>query len=142
MYKYGIAYYQAQGSSRVPVTGLSVRLVRPGLNWSDGLSLQETAPGYYEITVLTEAQCGFYEIWDTSLHPPGGFSGKHAVLGKLDFAGIQGSSNIFAIIADLQNQITAMNKLYGADIYVSDREPQTTNDYVWIDTTGVEFIRE
>ena len=142
MYKYGIAYYQAQGNARVPVTGLSVRLVRPGMNWINGLAMQETAPGYYEITVQTEDLCGFYEIWDTSLYPPGGFSGKHAVLGKLDFAGIQGSSNIFAIIADLQNQITAMPQIHGADIYVSDSEPQTINDYVWIDTNGVDFIRE
>lgn len=140
MYKYGIAYYQAQGQTRVPVTGLTVRLVRPLASWASGITMQETAPGYYEATVLTEAQCGFYEIWDTASYSGGAPSGKHAIIGKLDLNGIQGGSNFLLQLAQLQNIIANMHQIHGADLYVQDVEPDTNNDYVWIDTTGVDYI--
>lgn len=140
MYKYGIAYYQSQGQIRVPVTGLSVRLVRPLASWASGITMHETAPGYYEATVLTEAQCGFYEIWDNSSYPDGAPSGKHAILGKLDLSGIQGASNFILQLAQMQNTLANMYQIHGADLYVQDTEPDTIDDYVWIDTTGVDYI--
>ena len=102
--------------------------------------MQEIAPGYYEATVMTEAQCGFYEIWDTSSYSYGAKSGKHAVIGKMDMGGIQGASNFMLQLAQLQNTIANMHQIHGADLYVQDTEPDTIDDYVWIDTTGVDYI--
>lgn len=140
MYKYGIAYYQSQGSTRVPVTGLAVKLVRPGANWASGLVMTETAPGYYEKTVYSEADCGFYEIWDDTIYPQGAHSGKHGILGKLDLAGLKDGDNILSQINSIMAQLAAQNLIIGADIYVQETEPQTPGDYVWIDTTGIDYI--
>ncbi len=140
LYSYGIAYYITQGQTRVPRTGLTVKLVRPQAGFSSVLLMQETAPGYYEVTVASESLCGFYEIWDNTVHPQGSHSGKHAILGRLDMNGIQYASNFLLQLAELQNQINEMPQIYGADIYVQDHEPDTLSDYVWIDTRGVNFI--
>ncbi|MCB5288439.1 MAG: hypothetical protein LHW64_11665 [Candidatus Cloacimonetes bacterium] len=50
------------------------------------------------------------------------------------------TSNFLLQLAELQNQINEMPQIHGADIYVQDTEPDTLNDYVWIDTNGVNFI--
>lgn len=140
LYSYGIAYYITQGQTRVPRTGLTVKLVRAQAGLSASLPMQETAPGYYEVTVFTESLCGFYEIWDNTAVPQGSHSGKHAILGRLDMNGLQYASNFLLQLAELQNQINEMPQIHGADIYVQDTEPDTLNDYVWIDTNGVNFI--
>ncbi len=141
-YRYGIAYYDAEGSARVPVTGLKVRLVRPGSAFSSGLICSETAPGYYEASVTDLALCGFYEIWDTHTDPDGARSGKHAILGPLDAAGIQDAANFLAQLASLKAAYDAGAKVHGCDIYIQDSEPSTFDDYVWIDTLAVNFIQE
>ena len=141
-YRYGLAYYSAQGTDRVPVTGLQVRLVRPGASWNAGLACSETAPGYYEAVVHDLRLCGFYEIWDTLTDPAGARSGKHAILGPLDSAGIQDASNFLSQLAALRAEIQAAGKIHGCDIYIQPTQPLTTQDYVWIDTQAIDFIQE
>ena len=44
---------------------------------------------YYECLIETEADCGFYEIWDNRGNPNGAFGGKTCTIGKLDARGLQ-----------------------------------------------------
>lgn len=142
MYKFGLAYYQANNAERIPVTGLTVKFVRPGGTWASGITAPETSPGYYELTILTEAAAGFYHIWDNTSTPTGSFSGKTAIVGPLDAAGFQESDYFLALVNELDAKFAAMHQVYGADIYIQDTQPNTINDYMWLDTTGVDFITE
>lgn len=91
MYKFGISYYQMNGSSRVPISNLEVRLVRPGQTFDSGISLREYLPdsGYYETDRLTEEDNGLYEIWDNKADGHGSSSGKVTIIGKLDKSAFQ-----------------------------------------------------
>ena len=91
MYKYGISYYYMDGSTRMPRSGVDVRLLRPGQSWAEGLKLIEVTAesGYYEIGIEDEVDCGFYELWDNLGNPLGQFSGKTCTIGKLDARGLQ-----------------------------------------------------
>lgn len=97
MYIYGIAYYEMDDSERVPISGLDVRLVRPGDDFGNGIQMYEMAvgSGYYECDIATEADCGLYEIWDDQNNPLGAFSGKTCIVGKLDARGIQ-NANVYS----------------------------------------------
>jgi hypothetical protein len=142
-YRYGLAFYNAEGDARVPVTGLKVLLVRPGSALASGLVCSETAPGYYEATVTDLAACGFYEVWDDQADPGNAArSGKHAILGPLDAAGLQDAANYLAQLATLKAAYDAGAKVHGCDIYIQDTPPATFDDYVWIDTLAVNFIQE
>jgi len=94
MYKFGISYYIMSAYSRIPLSNVDVRLVRPGDVFSNGIKCKETpqGSGYYETDKLLEPEWGFYEIWDDRQNPNGGFSGKTCTVGKLDARGIQNSS--------------------------------------------------
>lgn len=140
IWRYGIAYYDTVGQSRVPLTGLSVRLVRPGADWTSGLVATETAPGYYEAAITDPTKCGYYDIWDSRTVPAGARSGKTAILGPLDAAGIQDAANFLAQLAVLQAAFIATPKIHGCDIYIQPTEPETASDFVWIDTAAVDFI--
>ncbi len=91
MYKYGTSYYKLEGEKRLPVSGLDVRLIRPGSAWQSGLQLTEVEPrsGYYETDEFGEDVCGLYEIWDTRYDQNGSFSGKTCIIGPLDALGLQ-----------------------------------------------------
>ena len=91
MYKFGISYYQMLGSSRIPISNLEVRLVRPGQIFDSGISLREFLPdsGYYETDRLTEEDNGLYEIWDNKTDGHGASSGKVTIIGKLDKSAFQ-----------------------------------------------------
>lgn len=91
MYKYGISYYEVVEGARVPVSDLTVKLVRPGGDWAIGLVMTESldASGYYEIAIDDAEDCGFYEIWDDQVNPSGSFSGKTCLVGQMDARGIQ-----------------------------------------------------
>ena len=91
MYRFAISYYTMEGTERKPQSGVDIRLLRPGQSWSEGKKLIETTPnsGYYEIGIETEADCGFYELWDNLGNPAGQFSGKSCTIGKLDARGLQ-----------------------------------------------------
>lgn len=39
--------------------------------------------------IETEADCGFYEVWDNRGNPNGAFGGKTCTIGKLDARGLQ-----------------------------------------------------
>ena len=94
MYKYGISYYYMDGSIRKPRSGVDVRLLRPGQSWAEGLKLIEVTggSGYYEISIESEAGCGYYELWDDLGSPFGQFSGKTCIIGRLDTRGLQNNS--------------------------------------------------
>lgn len=94
MYKFGISYYIMSAFSRIPLSNVDIRLVRPGDVFSNGIKCKEThtGSGYYETDKLLEPEWGFYEIWDDRQNPNGGFSGKTCTVGKLDARGIQNSS--------------------------------------------------
>jgi hypothetical protein len=88
--KYGLSYYTSAGDSRVPQSGLQVRLVRPGGDWATGLPLVEKeTTGFYEIELESETDWGYYEIWDNRDSPSGSFSGRTEIIGKLDARGLQ-----------------------------------------------------
>jgi hypothetical protein len=91
MYKFGISYYQMLGSSRIPISNLEVRLVRPGQTFDSGIILREFLPdsGYYETDRLTEEDNGLYEIWDNKTDGHGANSGKVTIIGKLDKSAFQ-----------------------------------------------------
>ncbi|MCB5229125.1 MAG: hypothetical protein LHW44_03510 [Candidatus Cloacimonetes bacterium] len=91
MYKFAISYYTMEGNVRKPQSGVDVRILRPGQSWVEGQKLIENTPnsGYYEIAIESEAQCGFYEIWDDLGNTNGQFSGKTCTIGKLDARGLQ-----------------------------------------------------
>jgi len=96
MFKYGISYYIMEDGIRKPQSGVDIRLLRPGADWQTGKRMIETEnSGYYDCLIETEADCGFYEIWDNRGNPNGSFSGKTCTIGKLDARGIQNNS-IFA----------------------------------------------
>ena len=94
MYKFGISYYIMSAASRIPLSNVDIRLVRPGADFESGIKLREVkdTSGYYETDTLKEAECGFYEIWDDRISNKGAFSGKSCTVGKLDARGIQNSS--------------------------------------------------
>lgn len=91
MYKFAMAYYELSEGVRVPLTGLEVRLVRPGSDFASGVLLTETVAGsgYYELEIASEANAGYYEIWDDQTSPSGTFTGKTCVVGLLDGGGIR-----------------------------------------------------
>lgn len=90
MYKYGISYYKEEGGVKVPLSGLDVRILRPGGDWELAIPLIELGvTGYYEVIIDDEEDCGFYEIWDNLNDPDGLFSGRYCIIGKLDGRGIQ-----------------------------------------------------
>jgi len=90
MFKYGISYYIMEDGIRKPQTGVDIRLLRPGGDWQTGKRMIETEnSGYYDCLIETEADCGFYEIWDNRGNPNGSFSGKTCTIGKLDARGLQ-----------------------------------------------------
>ena len=142
IYRYGIAYYQASGNQRVPVTGLQVRLVRPNSTWDSGLVCTETAPGYYEAVATLASQTGYYDIWDDSSGSQPRRSGKTAVLGPLDAAGLADNANFGAQIATINRYLNNMPKVHGCDIYIQPQEPDIPADHVWIDTGTIDFIEE
>lgn len=90
MNKFGISYYSMQSGSRIPLSGLDVRILRPGQTWDQGIVLAESSPGsaYYEITLLSDEDCGYYEIWDNR-SGTGAFSGKTQIIGKVDYRALQ-----------------------------------------------------
>jgi hypothetical protein len=94
MYKFGISYYIMSAFSRIPLSNVDIRLVRPGAGYASGIPLKESpqGSGYYETDKLLEPEWGFYEIWDDRANPSGGFSGKTCTVGKLDARGIQNNS--------------------------------------------------
>jgi len=94
MYKFGISYYIMSAFSRIPLSNVDIRLVRPGATFASGIPVKETpqGSGYYETDKLLEPEWGFYEIWDDRQNPSGGFSGKTCTVGKLDARGIQNNS--------------------------------------------------
>lgn len=90
MYKYGISYYKMELGERVPLSGVDVRLLRPGAAWGEGVLLSETeTSGYYECFIVDEEDCGYYEVWDNRGNANGSFSGKTCTIGKLDARGLQ-----------------------------------------------------
>lgn len=90
MFKYGISYYIMEDGVRKPQSGVDIRLLRPGGDWQTGKRMIETEnSGYYDCLIETEADCGFYEIWDNRGNPNGSFSGKTCTIGKLDARGLQ-----------------------------------------------------
>lgn len=90
MFKYGISYFIMDEGVRKPQSGVDIRLLRPGADWQSGTKLTETEnSGYYDCLIETEADCGFYEIWDNRGNPNGSFSGKTCTIGKLDARGLQ-----------------------------------------------------
>lgn len=146
MYIYGIAYYEMDGSDRVPISGLDVRLVRPGDDWGNGIQMYEMAvgSGYYECDIATEADCGFYEIWDDQNNPLGAFSGKTCIVGKLDARGIQ-NANVYSNhiqdgavgsgkIADRAVQLGHLDVSIDIPITMLYHEAQTHNDGVGVVT--------
>lgn len=90
MYKYGISYYRMESGYKVPHSGLTVKILRPGETWADGINLTEnqTGSGHYEVNIESDTDCGYYEIWD-NLSGSGAFSGKACIIGKLDARGLQ-----------------------------------------------------
>jgi len=94
MYRFAISYYIMNGVTRIPLSGVTIRLVRPGDVFENGIKLSETpaGSGYYETEVLTEPNWGFYEVWDDKVNPNGAFSGKTCTVGKLDARGIKDSA--------------------------------------------------
>lgn len=93
MIKYGISYYTTGPNGREPLTGLQVRLLRPGQAWAEGIPLYEKeTTGFYEGTIEDEVDQGFYEIHDNRENPAGSFSGRTVTVGKLDARGIQSRS--------------------------------------------------
>lgn len=90
MYKYGISYYGMDGAERVPVTGLTVKILRPGQGWAEGVAMTESVAlsGYYEVSITDLEDCGFFEIWDDQVNPSGAFSGKTCLVGPMDARGI------------------------------------------------------
>ncbi len=94
MYRFAISYYIMNGVTRIPLSGVTIRLVRPGDIFVNGVKLTETptGSGYYETEVLTEPNWGFYEVWDDKVNPNGAFSGKTCTVGKLDARGIKDSA--------------------------------------------------
>lgn len=97
MYRFGISYYIMNSANRIPLTGVTVRLVRPGASFAQGIKVEEnpSGSGYYETDTLREQDWGFYEIWDNQVDPNGSFTGKTCTVGKLDARGIQ-NSNIYS----------------------------------------------
>jgi len=91
MYRFGISYYIMSAANRIPLSGLHVKLVKPGETFEHGIRLEEKPvdSGYYETDKLDEPDWGFYEIWDDRLDPQGNFSGKTCTVGKLDSRGIK-----------------------------------------------------
>ncbi len=87
MYRFSIQYSIVVDGEKLPLTGLTVKLVKPGSNWASGTTIPEAAAdtGYYESDVST---AGYYEIWDTQDSPSGSFSGKTVTVGLLDTTGI------------------------------------------------------
>lgn len=102
MYRYGIAYYQMDGTERKPVTDADVRLLRPGQSWAEGLALAQAVAGsgYYEITTDDPTKLGFYEIWDDQVAPAGAFSGRCCLIGQMDSRGFQNAAVLSNHIAD------------------------------------------
>jgi hypothetical protein len=94
MYRFAISYYIMNGVTRIPLSGVTIRLVRPGDTFLNGVKLSEkpTGSGYYETEVLSESFWGFYEVWDDRVDPNGSFSGKTCTVGKLDARGIKDSA--------------------------------------------------
>ncbi|MDP3114462.1 MAG: hypothetical protein Q8M98_06770 [Candidatus Cloacimonadaceae bacterium] len=94
MYRFGISYYIMSAANRIPLTGVTIRLVRPGATFANGIKVLEnpSGSGYYETDTLREQDWGFYEIWDDKVEPNGSFSGKTCTVGKLDARGIQNSA--------------------------------------------------
>ncbi len=94
MYRFGISYYIMSAANRIPLSGLHVKLVKPGETFEQGIRLEEKPPdsGYYETDKLDEPDWGFYEIWDNRLDPRGNFSGKTCTVGKLDSRGIKNNA--------------------------------------------------
>lgn len=94
MYRFGISYYIMSAANRIPLTGVTIRLVRPGVKFHNGIKVSETTSdsGYYETDTLREQDWGFYEIWDDKVDPNGSFSGKTCIVGKLDARGIKDSA--------------------------------------------------
>ncbi|MDP3115168.1 MAG: hypothetical protein Q8M98_10420 [Candidatus Cloacimonadaceae bacterium] len=91
MYRFGISYYIMSAANRIPLTGVTIRLVRPGGTFANGIKVLEnpSGSGYYETDTLLERDWGFYEIWDNKVDPNGSFSGKTCTVGKLDARGLQ-----------------------------------------------------
>lgn len=91
MYKFGISYYIMSAANRIPLSGVKVRLVRPGSDFAHGIPLIETPvnSGYYETDKLDEPDWGFYQIWDDRVKEEGSFSGKTCIVGQLDAFGIK-----------------------------------------------------
>ncbi|MDP2174160.1 MAG: hypothetical protein Q8J62_10345 [Candidatus Cloacimonadaceae bacterium] len=91
MYRFGISYYIMSAANRIPLSGVTIRLVRPGADFANGIRVTETpsGSGYYETDTLREQDWGFYEIWDNKVDPNGSFSGKTCTVGKLDVRGLQ-----------------------------------------------------
>ena len=48
----------------------------------------------------------------------------------------------FTNISAELNAISAEAKVYGADIWIKSGQPETDEDYVWIDTNAIKLIRE
>lgn len=139
IWRYAIAYYQTQGSNRVPLPGLTVRLVRPGGSWGEGLSTAEVAPGYYEAVTGDAAECGYYEIWDNATGVAKR-TGKTAVIGPLDALGIAEADNFMTKIAEIKQDLAAHGKVHGCDIYIQNFEPPAGENWIWIDTSITQTI--
>lgn len=89
MFKFSIQYSVVIDDVRTPLTGLTVKLVKPGSNWASGISVPESGTsGYYEAEVDSG---GYYEIWDDQ-DSAGAFSGKTVVLGTADAPALAAAS--------------------------------------------------
>ena len=132
MIRYGIAYYQPRQPASCHRT--QVRLV-PNLGLRT--RLHRTAPG---ITGFPRLRTGYYDIWDDS-PVPSRRSGKTAVLGPLDAAGLADNAN-FGANCTINRYLNNMPKVHGCDIYIQPQEPDIPADHVWIDTGTIDFIEE
>lgn len=148
MYKFAISYYTMSGVNRVPLTGLTVKLVVPGADWASGLALTETVAnsGHYEVDIATEAECGFFEIWDNQNNPSGAFSGKTCLVGKIDARGIQnnaiyGNHILNGVvtgpkIANNSIQASHLNTAFLVPFAMVTHETQTQDDGIGTTTTS------
>jgi len=97
MFKFSIQYSVVIDNVRTPLSGLTVKLVKPGSNWASGIAVPEAGTsGYYEAEIETG---GYYEIWDDQ-DSAGAFSGKTVVLGTADSSALATDSITTDKIAD------------------------------------------
>ena len=87
----GITIYTITDDEKVIVSGLTVKLVNPGDNWSSGSNItlaEDGTSGYYENSSVTSNQEGYYEVWHNK-SGSGADSGQRVNVGMLNHAGLK-----------------------------------------------------